>query len=101
MLLYRFVIDLNVKKHKISWKKMANLLEMDVRSYADIENGKNMCSTLTFILLLSQLRNNGEDLLNDLKGIIDDNYKNNDIKWLLYRPHKTFFERIEKNGSFH
>ncbi len=59
---------------------MANLLEMDVRSYSDIENGKNMCSTLTFILLLSQLRNNGEELLNDLKGIIDDNYKNNDIK---------------------
>lgn len=59
---------------------MANLLEMDVRSYSDIENGKNMCSTLTFILLLSQLRNNGEDLLNDLKGIIDDNYKNIDIK---------------------
>ena len=66
--------------NNLTQKKMANLLEMDVRSYADIENGKNMCSTLTFILLLSQLRNNGEDLLNDLKGIIDDNYKNNDIK---------------------
>lgn len=66
--------------NNLTQKKMANLLEMDVRSYSDIENGKNMCSTLTFILLLSQLRNNGEELLNDLKDIIDDNYKNNNIK---------------------
>ena len=37
------------KAKKLSQAKMAEILVMDVRSYADIENGSNLCGTITFI----------------------------------------------------
>ena len=37
------------KAKKLSQAKMAEILVMDVRSYADIENGSNLCGTVTFI----------------------------------------------------
>ncbi len=35
--------------------KMAEMLHMATRSFADIESGKNMCGTLTTVLLLMRL----------------------------------------------
>lgn len=37
------------KSQKLSQAKMAEILVMDVRSYADIENGNSLCGTVTFI----------------------------------------------------
>ena len=32
--------------------QMAELLQMDVRSYVELDHGKSMCSTLSFVLFL-------------------------------------------------
>lgn len=40
------------KSMKLSQEKMAEKLIMDARSYADIENGSNMCGTITFIYFM-------------------------------------------------
>lgn len=40
------------KEKNLSQLKMAELLQMDTRSYSDIENGKSLCGTVTFICFL-------------------------------------------------
>lgn len=37
---------------RLTQAQMAELLMMDTRSYVDLDHGKHMCSTLTFVLFL-------------------------------------------------
>ncbi|MBQ6947158.1 MAG: helix-turn-helix transcriptional regulator [Clostridia bacterium] len=55
------------KKNKITQEKMAELLIMDPRSYADIENGKNMCSTLTFAMYLLHFCDDPSQLISEME----------------------------------
>ncbi len=50
--------------------QMADMLYMATRSFADIEKGKNMCGTLTAILLLMQLPS-ADPFLSELKHKFD------------------------------
>ena len=56
-------------KNKWTKRKMAEELDMDDRSYADIEKGTSACSTVTFILyilfVLEEEKQN--DLLRELR----------------------------------
>ena len=36
----------------LTQSQMAEILMMDVRSYADIDHGKSLCGTLSFVLFL-------------------------------------------------
>ena len=61
--------------HHLSQEKAAEYLAMDPRSYADIDNGKCMCSTTTFALFLTYLCDDPNELLNNVKIIIEEIYK--------------------------
>ena len=54
------------KAKKLSQAKMAEILVMDVRSYADIENGNNLCGTITFIHYMLYIV---EDINKSFEGI--------------------------------
>ena len=54
------------KAKKLSQAKMAEILVMDVRSYADIENGSNLCGTITFIHFMLYI---AEDINKAFEGI--------------------------------
>lgn len=55
--------------NKWTKRKMSEELDMDDRSYADIEKGVSACSTVTFILYLLFVLNQQEQsqLLHDLR----------------------------------
>ncbi len=46
---------------------MAEILLIDVRSYADIDRGISLCGTLTFVLFLVYLCPEPATLLNEIK----------------------------------
>lgn len=52
-------------KHNLTQAQMAELLVMDIRSYADIDSGKSSCGLLTFVLYLLYL-------CPDIDGLIDE-----------------------------
>lgn len=51
--------------------EMAEILMMDVRSYADIDRGVSLCSTLTFVLFLIYICPEPTELLNEIKTGFD------------------------------
>ena len=51
--------------------KMAEILLIDVRSYADIDRGISMCSTLTFVLFLVYLCPEPVTLLKEIRARFD------------------------------
>lgn len=56
-------------KNDLIQEKMAELLIMDPRSYADIENGTNMCGTLTFTLYLLEFCDDPETMLAEIQQL--------------------------------
>ena len=53
----------------ITQEKMAELLIMDLRSYVDIENGKNMCGTLTFVMYLLHFCDDPKELMDEIEKV--------------------------------
>lgn len=47
--------------------KMAEALELDLRSYSNIENGKSLCSTTTFLLYLMKICPDINGLMAEIK----------------------------------
>ncbi len=66
------------EKHGFTQAKMADFLVMATRSYADIEDGVNMCGTLTAILLLIDM-DNRELFLDDLQRKLEELYQHGAI----------------------
>lgn len=63
-------------KNKWTKRKMSEELDMDDRSYADIENGTSACSAVTFILYILFVLEKEEqhDLLRELREQIVKNW---------------------------
>lgn len=62
----------------LTQEKMAEVLMMDKRSYADIAHNKSLPSFLTFVLLMSALDEETQrTLLNRIFSVIED-FKNDD-----------------------
>ncbi|MBR5782915.1 MAG: hypothetical protein IKY33_01670 [Clostridia bacterium] len=57
------------KNHNLIQEKMAELLLMDLRSYADIEHGKHMCGTLTFTIYLLEFCDDPKQMLNEIEQL--------------------------------
>lgn len=57
---------------RISQEKMAHLLSMSVRSYIDLEHGKNGCSGLTLALYLLYVCSDQRAFLNKLKDTLEN-----------------------------
>lgn len=55
------------KQLDITQEKMAELLDIDLRSYSDLEHGKSLCSTPVFIRYLSLNKPDVMDILNELE----------------------------------
>lgn len=45
---------------------------MDPRSYSNIDNGKSMCSTLTFVLFLIYLCPDPDELIREIKEVLEE-----------------------------
>ena len=59
------------KNSALVQEAMADKLEMSWRSYANIENGKNMCSTLTFIIYLLNFKPSTEEMLAEIRELFE------------------------------
>ena len=64
------------KEMQLTQAEMAELLEMDIRSYSNIDNGKSMCSTQTFILFLLHCKPDMYELLKELSELWEKAKKN-------------------------
>lgn len=53
--------------------KMAEALDLDLRSYNNVENGRSLCSTVTFLLYLLNVCPDSDGLLEEIKKLMDDN----------------------------
>lgn len=58
-------------KNKYTHTKMAQLLMMDDRSYADLDHGKFGCSALTFALFLIYCCDDPVKFLSELKDVLE------------------------------
>ena len=56
---------------ELTQDRMAEILLIDVRSYADIDRGISMCSTLTFVLFLVYLCPEPVTLLKEIRARFD------------------------------
>lgn len=59
------------KKNHLVQEKMAERLLMDWRSYADIENGKNLCSTVTFTMYLLEFCDDPKQVLEEIRELFE------------------------------
>ena len=59
------------KKNHLVQGAMAERLEMAWRSYADIESGKNMCSTLTFTVYLLEFCEDPNEVLEEIRALFE------------------------------
>lgn len=74
-------------KMELTREQMAELLQMDTRTYADKENGTDLCGLITFIALL-RICPDKSGLLNDVLKIFTevlDNDGNEDAPYLRER----------------
>lgn len=60
-------------RDKLAWTQaeMAKILEMDERSFIDLDHGKNGCSGLTLALYLTYCCDDPVKFLNDFKAIYE------------------------------
>lgn len=58
------------KREKLTQAKFSEKLMMDVRSYASLEHGENLCCTLTFIIYLCFFCKDVDSLVQDLRNIL-------------------------------
>ena len=64
------------KQFHFSQARFSEKLMIDPRSYADLEHGKSLCSTLTFIIYLCFFCEDVDVLIQDLRKIIIASYEN-------------------------
>lgn len=60
------------KAQKLSQAKMAEILVMDIRSYADIENGSNLCGTVTFIHFMLYVVDDITKVFEQIAVVVED-----------------------------
>lgn len=58
------------KNEKFTQSQFSEKFMMDVRSYASLEHGENLCCTLTFIIFLCFFCKNVDGLVRDLRNIL-------------------------------
>ena len=58
------------KSEKVTQARFSEKLMMDVRSYAALEHGENLCCTLTFIIYLCFFCKDVDGLVQDLRSIL-------------------------------
>lgn len=63
------------KQSHLTQTRFSEKLMMDTRSYADLEHGKSLCCTLTFIIYLCFFCENVDALIQDLRAIIRNSYE--------------------------
>ncbi len=63
------------KQSHLTQAKFSEKLMMDTRSYADLEHGKSLCCTLTFIIYLVFICKDVDAFIQDLREIILNSYK--------------------------
>lgn len=63
------------KQSHLTQARFSEKLMMDTRSYADLEHGKSLCCTLTFIIYLCFFCENVDALIQDLRAIIRNSYE--------------------------
>ena len=61
------------KTEHLTQAEFSRMLKMETRSYAALEHGENLCSTLTFMIYLCYFCKDVEELIFDLRSIIDKN----------------------------
>ena len=59
------------KRRKKTQTEMADELEMDVRSYVELEYGKSLCGSVTLVLFLTRSGVDVEVLLQEAREILD------------------------------
>ena len=59
-------------ENSLTQAQMAEFLIMDLRSYANIENGRSCCSLLTFVLYLIYFCSDVTDFIKDIQISFDD-----------------------------
>ena len=59
------------KTEHMTQAEFSQMLKMDTRSYAALEHGENLCSTLTFMIYLCYFCKDVDELIFDLRMIID------------------------------
>lgn len=64
-------------ENNLSQTKMAEILMMDLRSYADIESGKSCCSLLTFILFVIFFCIDTNEIVDEIKIAFEES--NNEV----------------------
>ncbi len=57
--------------------QMAEKLELDLRSYSNVENDKSLCSTMTLMLYLLYICPDANQLLQEIKEAMDEMKKAN------------------------
>ena len=60
------------RKAGLTKSQFADKLLMDFRSYAALEKGKNLCSTVTFVVYLTLLCKDPEVLIEELRQVLVD-----------------------------
>lgn len=63
------------KQAHLTQARFSEKLMMDTRSYADLEHGKSLCCTLTFIIYLVFFCKDVDAFIQDLREIILNSYK--------------------------
>ncbi len=60
-------------RKELGWTQaqMAEKLELDLRSYSNVENDKSLCSTMTLMLYLSYICPDADQLLQEIKSEMD------------------------------
>lgn len=56
----------------LTQEQMAGLLEIDPRSYADLEHGKSLCCTRVFLLYLFRCKAEQEPFLEEIAGLLPE-----------------------------
>ena len=59
------------KELKLTQAQMAEKLELDIRSYSNVENAKSLCSTITLLHYLLHVCTDVPALLDELKSLMD------------------------------
>jgi len=68
-------------RKELGWTQaqMAEKLELDLRSYSNVENDKSLCSTMTLMLYLQYICPDANQLLQEIKVEMDALKKAHDV----------------------
>lgn len=60
------------KALKLSQLKMSELLDVDLRSYADLEHGKSLCSTRVFLRYVFRCKEDPTPFMEQIRQVMED-----------------------------